>query len=342
MARDWRRSALVAVAAAVLGGACALGAPARAAEEEAGAEPAQSTPDAEPKSGKKRQDPAEAQRTIETALKQLQAGRPELALPGLTAILAGGNLPPAIMARAFYVRGMAFRQQRRPAQAISDLNSALWLKGGLGGDERAEAVKERATAYADAGLRDTGDTERAPPKTAGGNWLSGVFGGGSNPPASRPAPAPAPPPAARAAEPPAAKAPSAIGSGWSSTTQSQPQRPALAAAAPSAAPRAEAPPAPAPRPGAAAARAAPPSAGLEGHYRVQLAALRHRSEARALIAKAAVRPPWRAGKGRSTTPCWATWARSTGCLRPFASAEETQAVCARLQSSGFDCLPVGP
>jgi cell division protein FtsN len=27
---------------------------------------------------------------------------------------------------------------------------------------------------------------------------------------------------------------------------------------------------------------------------------------------------------------------------PFASAQETEAVCAKLQGSGFDCLPVGP
>ena len=27
---------------------------------------------------------------------------------------------------------------------------------------------------------------------------------------------------------------------------------------------------------------------------------------------------------------------------PFASAQETQAVCAKLQGSGLDCMPVGP
>jgi hypothetical protein len=27
---------------------------------------------------------------------------------------------------------------------------------------------------------------------------------------------------------------------------------------------------------------------------------------------------------------------------PFASAQETQAVCTKLQGSGFDCMPVGP
>ena len=27
---------------------------------------------------------------------------------------------------------------------------------------------------------------------------------------------------------------------------------------------------------------------------------------------------------------------------PFASAQQTQAVCAKLQGSGLDCMPVGP
>src|SRR5688572_1712737 len=115
MARAWRRSILAAVAAAILGGACALSMQARAAQDEPEEEPPQAGE--QPKSGKKRQDPAEAQRAIDSAIKQVQAGRPELALQSMTATLAGGNLPPAILARAFYVRGMAFRQQGRPAQA---------------------------------------------------------------------------------------------------------------------------------------------------------------------------------------------------------------------------------
>ncbi len=57
--------------------------------------------------------------------------------------MAGGNLPPAIMARALYMRGVAYRQQSKPAQAISDLTSALWLKGGLAAEDRADALKQR-------------------------------------------------------------------------------------------------------------------------------------------------------------------------------------------------------
>src|SRR5262249_37098992 len=107
MARAWRRTLLAALAAGLLGavvGPGGLGSLARAPDEQAEDEPAQEAAEGQPdqpgKGGKKRQDPAEAQRAIEVALKQVQAGRPEQALPGLTSTLAGGNLPPAIMAKA--------------------------------------------------------------------------------------------------------------------------------------------------------------------------------------------------------------------------------------------------
>ena len=80
---------------------------------------------------KKRQDPVEAQRAIEAALKLLEAGKSDQAAQALTTVLGGGNLPPAIMAKALLYRGIAYRQQKKPAQAIADLTSALWLKGGL-------------------------------------------------------------------------------------------------------------------------------------------------------------------------------------------------------------------
>src|SRR5262245_20875738 len=100
MARDWRRAVLAACAAMLLAGVCATRAYAQAADNEDA--PAEGSDSA----AKKKQDPADAQRTIEAAVKQLQAGRAEQAVKALSATLAGGNLPPAIMARALYVRGM--------------------------------------------------------------------------------------------------------------------------------------------------------------------------------------------------------------------------------------------
>ena len=157
---------------------------------------------------KKRQDPVEAQRAIEGASKLLQSGKAEQATQSLTATLAGGNLPPAIMAKALYMRGVAYRQLGRPAQAISDLTSALWLKGGLADSDRADATKQRAAAYGDAGLNETGEAVAAAPAAKerhasakgwgattspdegtsssaplGGNWFKDWFSGWQNNPA---------------------------------------------------------------------------------------------------------------------------------------------------------------
>jgi cell division septation protein DedD len=345
MAREWRRAVFAALAAAMLGGVCVLtaqfGARAYAAAEEAEEEQSLAA-EAQPKGGKKRQDPAEAQRAIEAALKQVQAGRADQAVQAMTATLSAGNLPPALMAKALYVRGLAYRRQGRSAQAISDLNSALWLKGGLGGEDRVEATNERSAAYAAAGLGGR-EPESAPgsapaPKT-GANWLSGLFGT-SAPAAEPPAPArqptpPAPPPRAEPAAPPRA----AVASGWSSRTEVQTDRAAIASVAPP--PRA-APAAPPPKATPAPA-GPPPAARIEGRYLVQLGSVRTEAEARALAAKAKREPVL---ASRQAAIDHAVLGNMGAFYRvrfgPFANVHETEAVCAKLQGSGFDCLPVGP
>jgi cell division septation protein DedD len=345
MVRDWRRVVWAAFAAAALATACVQGAYAQPAEEEpeeAAADGAQ-----QKSSAKKKQDPVEAQRAIEAAAKQLQAGKAEQAVQALSATLASGNLPPAVMARALYVRGMAHRQQRRPAQAVSDLTGALWLKGGLGGEERAEAVRERAAAYADAGLAVPGeDAGPRPPKASSGNWLSGLFGGSAEPP-PRPASPPAPPavrpsiePSAeprieKAESPPAAKSPQAATNGWSSETQVQQQSERTALAPAARPPKAEAPP----------PRVAPQPAGMEGGYLVQLAAVRTEAEAQALAARAkrehaALLAARQQSIDRAVIGNFGAFYRVR--FGPFESAQETETVCARLQGSGLDCMPVSP
>jgi cell division septation protein DedD len=76
---------------------------------------------------------------------------------------------------------------------------------------------------------------------------------------------------------------------------------------------------------------------------VQLAAVRTEAEARALAAKAR-REAALAGRESAIDPAvlgnMGTFYRVR--FGPFASAQETQAVCAKLQGSGYDCLPVGP
>jgi hypothetical protein len=335
MARDWRRTALAAWAAAMLGCACALGALAQSADDDA--------PNAGAKA-KKKQDPAEAQRIVETALKQLEAGKAEQAVQAVSAAVAGGNLPPAVLAKALYVRGAAHRRQGRPAQAISDLTSALWLRGGLGGDEREEALKEKAQAYADAGLADPGEgrlPKTQTKSTGSSNWLSGIFGSGSQePPGPPPAPkvaAPverteAPPSPAPKASPPKA----AVGAAWTSKTEVE--------ETPPSAPPPKAPPPKARPPKAAKATPPAPSAKkAAGRYLVQLAAKRTEAEALALAARAKREHASLLGsRGQSIDR--AVFGNMGAFYRarfgPFASAQETQSVCAKLQGSGIDCLPV--
>jgi cell division septation protein DedD len=338
MARDWRGAVLAAIAAAMLGCACALGAFAQQGEEEHEDE-AKAAPEKVEKA-KKKQDPAEAQRAIEAALKQLQAGKAEQAVQALTATLAGGNLPPAILAKALYVRGMAHRRQGRPAQAISDLAGALWLKGGLGGDERQEAMKEKSAAYADAGLADPGESQgSSKTSSAGGpgSWLSGIFGGGSQEPAPHPKPKvsalpPAPkisPPPVEEAEPPPSSAPKvAVDTPWTSDIEEVEETPETPKAGPSK-----------------TAKAGPPPSAkrVEGHYLVQLAAMRTEAEALALAARAKREHASLLGS-RSQSVDRAVFGNMGAFYRvrfgPFASAQETQSVCAKLQNSGIDCLPV--
>jgi hypothetical protein len=320
MGRHWRRGVIAAVAAA-LGAACSAGAYAEAKKE--------------PAAKAKRQDPVEAQRAIEAATKMLRAGKPDQAVQSLSATLAGGNLPPAVMAKALYLRGVAHRQLKKPAQALSDLTLALWLRGGLGGEEREDARKQRIETYADAGLTETGQAlvasaaQPAPAKTAGNNWLSNVFGS--------PAPAAPPPKAATAGTErieTAAVPRSAPTGGWASKTEVQPER--VASPAPAQARRA----APAPPP---AREEETPSAQIDGRFQVQLTPpVRTKAEAVALAAKARREHAGMLGEAeidRTVLGNMGSFYRVR--FGPFASAQQSQEVCAKLKGSGLDCLPVG-
>jgi hypothetical protein len=152
MARGWRRLVIAAPAAAALAMLCPAGAQSQAPPKGENQEPPAKAP-----AKKKKQDPIEALRAIDAAQKQLESGKPDQAAAALTATLAGGNLPPPIMARALLYRGVAYRQQKKPAQAIADLTSALWLKGGLSDADRKDALRQRASAYQEAGLSESGE-----------------------------------------------------------------------------------------------------------------------------------------------------------------------------------------
>ncbi len=90
----------------------------------------------------------------EAGVKAYEAGKLGPAITSLSTALSSGGLPPPQMAKAFYYRGVAHRIRGNSTQAISDLASAIWLKGGLSDADRAAAIGQRQAAYREAGLGD--------------------------------------------------------------------------------------------------------------------------------------------------------------------------------------------
>ena len=371
MARHWRALALATLVATAVGLAGAVSAdaqePAKSAAKKAkakakapeGEEAADREDAAKTPAKKKRQDPAEAQSAIEAALKLLEGGKAEAAAQALSAVLTGGNLPPAMMAKALFYRGVAYRQQKLHAQAIADLTSALWVKGGLGGSDRADALRQRTSAYQEAGLAETGEplapaaipnVSRAPTRTAsaeqtwgpeaspapaapkqssGWNPFAGWFGGSSAPAANPPAPQPAPPTTAsiEASDPsstPPASRPRI--SAWTRNTEVHSSGPPPAAASP-------APAVPSP----------PPAAKPEGRFRIQVGMVRTQDEAQALATKVK-REHAAALAAREPEIDQAVVGNMGSFYRvrvgPFATQHDGQAACAKLKGSGLDCLVV--
>ena len=106
-------------------------------------------------------DAAAAQTHVEDGINALNAGKTDVAVASLTTALSSATLPPAQTARALYYRGIAYRKQAKPALAIADLTSALWLKGGLDERQRQDAIQNRAAAYREAGLSDQSEADYA-------------------------------------------------------------------------------------------------------------------------------------------------------------------------------------
>jgi cell division septation protein DedD len=302
---------------------------------------------------KKQLSPAEVQAAIDAAFKQLEAGKSEAAAQALTSTLAAGRLPPAIMAKALLYRGMAYRQQKMPAQAIADLTSALWLKGGLTDGDRADALKQRAAAYEEAGLTDggaavrhgstksaaAGESGAAAPQSSGWNFFGDLFGMSSTPSPATPSPAPPPAAAPPAAPPPAvARAPGAVStpageavelgapasastkaaSGWTRNTQVRG----------GGAPQVE----------TAAVRVAP-----EGRIRIQVGMARTHDQAQAMASK--IKSQYGQAIGQREPEIDEAVVGNMGSfyrvrVGPFASPQEGQAACAKLKGSGLDCLVV--
>ena len=122
-------------------------------------------------------DPEKGKRAYDAGVTAYQAGRHDEAVNQLNVAVKAGGLAGPAMARALYYRGAAFHAKGMPGQAISDLTSALWFKGGLDDKERSEATRIRGDAYRAAGLDPQGnpgtlDTSPTVTATSGSNWTA--------------------------------------------------------------------------------------------------------------------------------------------------------------------------
>ena len=180
-----------------------------------------------------KKDPNVALKALDAGGKAYSAGKLEPAIQSLTAALSNGGLPPQKMAQAYYYRGMAYKKQKKPAQALSDLTVAVWVNGGLNEADRASAMDARNEVYREAGLGD-----QAPPIANAVGTPSpkaAVAAAPTPPPAATPAPA-APAPAVA----PVAKAPPPAADSFATAVSPAAQPPAapqVAAADPSPAAR---------------------------------------------------------------------------------------------------------
>jgi hypothetical protein len=376
MARDWRLPILVPAAAAALlafAYATEVTAAGKAADSKDGSASDQTGAGTGKVPVKKKRDPTEAQHAVDNAQKLLESGKAEQAVQLLTSTLSSGNLPSAIMAKALLYRGIAYRQQKKPAQAIADFTSALWLKGGLSDADRADGLRQRAAAYQEAGLSEGGEMQpaaapkegRARERTVSGTNATGWGAGTTTSP---------PPPPALAQE--QASSPSSSGGGWdlisslfsgsgfgggSAQASSPAPEPAPASHPPNtlAILNGEQPAterrAPTPRPPQTSGwsqqtevrnsrPAAVETASIgkpSGHFHIQIAAVRTPTEAKALASK--IKREHAALLASREPEIDETVMGNMGAfyrvrIGPFATQQETHGVCAKLKASGLDCL----
>jgi hypothetical protein len=277
------------------------------------------------------------------------------------------------MAKALALRGEAHRKQGKPAQAIADLQSALWLKGGLSDSERTIAMASRAAAYRDAGLGDPPPGPGSHPKSAGQTKAAAPAPASKTvqPQASNVTTAAVPaPPAPRAPAQVASKEPqggsggffanlfggqsaapveaasspkapaSPAVSSWSEENakpKSKSPPPRLAAAAP---PAVQATKAATPTSDAEAAKVAPDTALETGRFHIRLAAQRTEGDAKA-ISRRVINENAAEVAGRKVAIDEAvfggmgTFYRAT--IGPYADVEAAKKLCAQIRGQGVDC-----
>lgn len=309
------------------------------------------------------------QQIFDGGIKAYGAGKYEEALRAFEASIRAG-MPGNQMPRVLYYRGLTFRKLGKPGFAVSDLTSALWLKGGLSEAERADAIKNRALAFHESGVGEVppvpqsayaeapalpgrekqtaivgsssaaSSAPAAPTPTSSssggiGGFFSNLFGGGSSSESSDAAPVAT---ASIAGD----SASASDSAGWGASTEVVPHT----ASAPAPAPRAPeigspfvtqvanvAEPAPAPQ----------ASVGGAGGIKLQVASVRSRSEADALAGLLVGRHGDELGGRRPEVDQTVIGSMGTFYrvrIGPFANEREPQRLCNALKPDGFDCLVV--
>lgn len=373
MVRAWHTAIAATVLVAGIGLASGTMAQSVAPQAKGNAAPAPAAkgaakkPAAEAKTEAKK-DPSVAQGQIDAAVASLGSGKVDVAIQQLTAVLSGGGLPAAQMARALYYRGIAYRKQSKPAQAIADLTSALWLKNGLAAAERADALENRAAAYREAGLSDQADADMAkvastrtgkpgadaPQAQAGGGQAAAV--------ATKTAAAPqAEAKVETKAEAPASSSSSGggggigsffgniFGGGTASASAEQPKPAPRTASVSEWSASTEVRSA-----GKAGAAVVAPdttasigkaqvTAAAQKAFTLQVAAVRSRAEAQAVAQK--LKQQHAADIGSRNTEIDEAVVGNMGTLYrvrvgPFADANEPRSLCSKLRSTGLDCMLV--
>ncbi len=130
---------------------------------------------------------------LDTGVSAYNSGKVDQAIRAFDTAIRNGGLSNQQMASALYYRGMAYRKKGKPALAIPDLTSAVWLNDGLTFAQRQDAMNARAAAYNDAGVSDVPAANPVGGNTLGGTgWQTAMTDSPAT--ASAPAPVSSPPP----------------------------------------------------------------------------------------------------------------------------------------------------
>jgi hypothetical protein len=109
------------------------------------ATPAAAQTVAKPAVSEKAADPkaAEAAKAFINGTKAFEGGKTDAAVAALSTAITMGGLNNPDLAKAMFYRGVAYRKQKMPAAALSDLNAAVWLRDGLSATDKAVAEDHR-------------------------------------------------------------------------------------------------------------------------------------------------------------------------------------------------------